>query len=126
MASVGYEDSVDLFTDINEAVDKIQPQPEHVGAYQNQWQKPITDYGDVDSTWKRQMESSKFVGDIDFKKADWAESRQAVDAIMDLLLKQLREQAKKYEGLRIDSYIRQGSAREGLKVLDANEFDTLL
>ncbi|KAH3775142.1 hypothetical protein DPMN_176539 [Dreissena polymorpha] len=45
---------------------------------------------------------------------------------MDLLLKQLREQAKKYEGLRIDSYIRQGSAREGLKVLNANEFDTML
>ncbi|KAH3773070.1 hypothetical protein DPMN_174421 [Dreissena polymorpha] len=45
---------------------------------------------------------------------------------MDLLLKQLREQANKYEGLRMDSYIRQESARESLKVLDANEFDTLL
>ncbi|XP_052230421.1 uncharacterized protein LOC127844341 isoform X2 [Dreissena polymorpha] len=126
MASVGYGDSLGLFTDINEAVDKIQSQLEHIGVYQNQWQKPKTDYGEVNATWLDQMKRSKCVGDIDFKKADWAESRQAVDAIMDLLLKQLREQAKKYEGLRIDSYIRQGSAREGLKVLDANEFDTLL
>lgn len=45
---------------------------------------------------------------------------------MDLLLKELRAQATKYEGLRIDSYIRQGSSRDGLKVIAADEFDIIL
>jgi len=35
-------------------------------------------------------------------------------------------EATSYEGLRIDSYIRQGSSRDGLKVVAPDEFDTIL
>ncbi|XP_052792942.1 uncharacterized protein LOC128226879 isoform X2 [Mya arenaria] len=64
---------------------------------------------------------------IDFDPADWAESRHVVDAVMELLLTELRSQAEaNYKGLRIDSYVRQGSSREGMKVIKADEFDAML
>ncbi|WAQ98334.1 hypothetical protein MAR_022707 [Mya arenaria] len=66
-------------------------------------------------------------GKIDFDPADWAESRHVVDAVMELLLTELRSQAEaNYKGLRIDSYVRQGSSREGMKVIKADEFDAML
>ena len=45
---------------------------------------------------------------------------------MNNLLEEVREEAKKYEGLRIDSYIRQGSSRDGLKVIAPDEYDSVL
>ncbi|XP_052233159.1 uncharacterized protein LOC127846018 [Dreissena polymorpha] len=45
---------------------------------------------------------------------------------MDLILHDLRRQSPQYKGLRIDSYIRQGSSRDGLKVWKADEFDSML
>jgi hypothetical protein len=46
---------------------------------------------------------------------------------MELLLKELRVKASTdYEHLRIDSYIRQGSSRDGLKVIKPDEYDTVL
>ncbi|WAQ98318.1 hypothetical protein MAR_022691 [Mya arenaria] len=104
-----------------------QQEASHVGNYQNQWQKPITEYGQNDSRWHEQLNTSLFVGKIDFDSSDWAKSRKAVDAVMELLIKELKSQANaNYEGLRIDSYVRQGSSREGLKVLKADEFDEML
>jgi len=41
-----------------------------------------------------------------------------------LVLGVLRSES--FEGIRIDSYIRQGSSREGLKVVEPNEFDAML
>lgn len=66
------------------------------------------------------------LGEMDFGRKEWARSRETVDNVMDLLLKQLRAEATKYEGLRIDSYIRQGSSRDGLKVVAPDEYDTIL
>jgi len=43
---------------------------------------------------------------------------------MDTILDVLRSES--FEGIRIDSYIRQGSSREGLKVVEPNEFDAML
>ncbi|WAQ98331.1 hypothetical protein MAR_022704 [Mya arenaria] len=99
----------------------------HVGNYQNQWQKPITEYGRNDAQWQADLNASSFVGSIDVDASDWEESRKAVDVVMELLLKELKSlTVKHYRGLRIDSYVRQGSSREGLKVLKADEFDAML
>jgi hypothetical protein len=66
-------------------------------------------------------------GEIDFERKEWARSRDAVDEVMKLLLKELRVKASTdYEHLRIDSYVRQGSSRDGLKVIKPDEFDTVL
>ncbi|KAH3775149.1 hypothetical protein DPMN_176546 [Dreissena polymorpha] len=42
------------------------------------------------------------------------------------ILHDLRRQSPQCKGLRIDSYIRQGSSRDGLKVLKADKFDSML
>lgn len=44
---------------------------------------------------------------------------------MQKLLEEIRKEAAKYEGLRIDSYIRQGSSRDGLKVIAPDEYDSV-
>ncbi|XP_052795651.1 uncharacterized protein LOC128228394 [Mya arenaria] len=97
-----------------------------VGRYQNQWQEPITIYGRNNPDWEVKLKASSFVGDIDVDNMDWFESRVVVDLVMDLLQIELRSQAKKYEGLVINWYVRQGSSREGLKVVKADEFDVML
>ena len=65
-------------------------------------------------------------GDIDFGRKDWATARDTVDAVLELLFKEVRSGADKFEGLKIERYVRQGSSREGLKVIAPDEFDTLL
>ncbi|WAQ98338.1 hypothetical protein MAR_022711 [Mya arenaria] len=174
------------FEDIRQAIEELRSEQQsqsqleasHVGNKQNQWQKPITEYGRNDPEWQVNLLASPFVGNIevddsdwkesmktvdvvmklllieiksravkDFRglrigsyvrqgssregnievdSSDWEESRRAVDEVMNLLLKELRCQAEHYEGLRIDSYVRQGSSREGLKVLKADEYDAML
>jgi hypothetical protein len=42
------------------------------------------------------------------------------------LLKEVKGKAQYYERLKIESYIRQGSSRDGLKVVAPDEFDTVL
>ncbi|XP_045187922.2 uncharacterized protein LOC123545672 [Mercenaria mercenaria] len=97
-------------------------QPGQLGSALNQWQRPITDFGN-----EPQWVASRYIGEIDFGRREWARSRDTVDAVMDLLLKDLRARAAAhYKHLRIDSYIRQGSSRDGLKVIKPDEFDTLI
>ncbi|XP_060586019.1 uncharacterized protein LOC132741778 isoform X3 [Ruditapes philippinarum] len=97
-----------------------------LGSALNQWQRPITDYG-CDPQWVVKLKASPYIGDIDFGRKEWARSRDAVDAVMELLLDDLRVKASTdYEHLRIDSYIRQGSSRDGLKVIKPDEYDTVL
>ncbi|WAQ98330.1 hypothetical protein MAR_022703 [Mya arenaria] len=98
----------------------------HVGIYNNEWQKPITEFGRNNPQWQVNLNASPYVGNIEVDSSDWEESRRAVDEVMNLLLKELRCQAEHFEGLRIDSYVRQGSSREGLKVLKADEYDAML
>lgn len=63
---------------------------------------------------------------MDFGRRELARSREAVNHVMKRLLEEMRKEAKKYEGLRIDSYIRQGSSRDGLKVISPDEYDSVL
>ncbi|KAH3775145.1 uncharacterized protein LOC127844339 [Dreissena polymorpha] len=120
-----------LQSDILHSISRIQQArtnasaSQHVGVQQNQWQRPITEFGDCPD-WSIWITKSAYVGNIDFDRAEWAESRQAVDEVMKWILEDIRLQAKNYKGLRIDSYVRQGSSREGLKVYKADEFDSML
>ncbi|XP_052791601.1 uncharacterized protein LOC128225733 [Mya arenaria] len=122
MSGVTYED-------IKKANRRLESPPgvaAPVGRCQNQWQTPITMYGRNNLDWEVKLKESSFVGDMEVDSWDWFESRQVVDVVMDLLQKELRSKGKRYEGLVINSYVRQGSSREGLKVLNADEFDAML
>ncbi|XP_060586028.1 uncharacterized protein LOC132741781 [Ruditapes philippinarum] len=101
---------------------------DELGSALNQWQRPITEFGSsCNAEWVVNLKASPYIGEIDFGRREWARSRDAVDAVMELLLKELRVKASTdYEYLRIDSYIRQGSSRDGLKVIKPDEFDTVL
>ncbi|XP_053391500.1 uncharacterized protein LOC123541466 [Mercenaria mercenaria] len=124
-----------LDEDINRASRKITERRDEddvrqhglLGSALNQWQRPITDFGDSDHQWVVSLKSSPYIGEIDFGRKEWARSREAVDAVMELLQKEMRAKAEaNYEHLRIDSYIRQGSSRDGLKVIKPDEFDTVI
>ncbi|XP_052230411.1 uncharacterized protein LOC127844338 isoform X1 [Dreissena polymorpha] len=132
MASLQSTGEEKMFVDISQAMERIQltqtvsSLTDTACCNPDKWQKPITEFGQCDPELLGTILRSDFVGDIDCGSADWTDSCQVVDAVMDLILKQLQELAGKYEGLCIKEYIRQGSAREGLKVINANEFDMLL
>ncbi|XP_053400505.1 uncharacterized protein LOC128545901 isoform X1 [Mercenaria mercenaria] len=124
-----------LDEDINRASRKITERRDEddvrqhglLGSALNQWQRPITDFGDSDHQWVVNLKSSPYIGEIDFGRKEWARSRDAVDAVMELLQKEMRANAEaNYEHLRIDSYIRQGSSRDGLKVIRPDEFDSVI
>ncbi|XP_052794411.1 uncharacterized protein LOC128227688 [Mya arenaria] len=123
------------FEDIRQAIEELRSEQQsqsqleasHVGNKQNQWQKPITEYGRNDPEWQVNLLASPFVGNIEVDDSDWKESMKTVDVVMKLLLIEIKSRAvKDFRGLRIGSYVRQGSSREGLKVLKADEFDTML
>ncbi|KAH3775140.1 hypothetical protein DPMN_176537 [Dreissena polymorpha] len=88
-----------LQKDILHSINNIQQERTNASAYQqvgveqNQWQRPITEFGYCRPNWFIQIASSAYVGNIDFDKAEWAESRQAVDEVMGWILKDLRNQA---------------------------------
>ncbi|WAR11301.1 hypothetical protein MAR_025481 [Mya arenaria] len=63
---------------------------------------------------------------IEISQQNWKSSARIVDAVMHLFLKGLRYHASEYNGLVIEQYITQGSARDGLKVIAADEFDTMI
>ncbi|KAL3886744.1 hypothetical protein ACJMK2_026721 [Sinanodonta woodiana] len=102
--------------------------PQNIGINLNEWQYPVKQFswadGRLESTLKR-MES---IGELDIPREVWDEATALVNKILELLLEEMRTQVKtlKYEGLVFDGYRKQGSAREGLKIETANEFDVLL
>ncbi|XP_052230416.1 uncharacterized protein LOC127844338 isoform X4 [Dreissena polymorpha] len=122
MASLQSTGEEKMFVDISQAMERIQltqtvsSLTDTACCNPDKWQKPITEFGQCDPELLGTILRSDFVGDIDCGSADWTDSCQVVDAVMDLILKQLQELAGKYEGLCIKEYIRQGSAREGLKI----------
>ncbi|KAL4219034.1 hypothetical protein ACF0H5_021617 [Mactra antiquata] len=96
---------------------------QQIGSELNQWVKPVTQFGDEASSWVVKLKASPFVGEIDFPRRQWARARDAVDEVLKLLLKEMRAKVVGVTHLKIDSYIRQGSARDGLKVIAPDEFD---
>ncbi|XP_052779276.1 uncharacterized protein LOC128216677 [Mya arenaria] len=97
-----------------------------IGARFNQWVKPIAKFTTSDSEWLKQLRASPYIGEIDFGSKDWARSREAVDYFMDNLLIEMRKEADKFEHIKLESYVRQGSSRDGLKVIAPDEYDTVV
>lgn len=64
----------------------------------------------------------------DFSKYDWERGCSVADAVLRMILDELRNQARLYfEGLEIHSdYIRQASARQGMKIIAPTEFDAVI
>ncbi|KAL4220397.1 Mitochondrial fission 1 protein [Mactra antiquata] len=90
-----------------------------LGSEINQWQQPITKYSNIDSGWL-----PTHADKMDFGRREWDRAHKAVTKVLNILREELTNQAKDlYKGLRIDSYILQGSSRDGLKVIAPDEFD---
>lgn len=64
--------------------------------------------------------------ELNFSETDWQKATKAVDKVLEMLMREIRTEADKIEGLVIENYVKQGSSREGLKVHEADEFDVLL
>ncbi|KAL3886742.1 hypothetical protein ACJMK2_026719 [Sinanodonta woodiana] len=99
---------------------------QNVGINLNEWQYPVKQFSWIDGRLESKLKES--VGELDISYRVWNESTALVNKILELLMREMRTQAKslKYEGLVFDGYRKQGSAREGLKIRTADEFDVLL
>ncbi|KAH3829652.1 uncharacterized protein LOC127876199 [Dreissena polymorpha] len=112
--------------DVSSAFGRMSLDPKHIGAKFNQWVKPKANFYGCDQAWIQSLKESEYIGDIDFGSKPWARSQEAVDYVMKELQKEMRAEAAKYERLRIESYIRQGSSRDALKVIWPNEYDSVI
>ncbi|XP_022329345.2 cyclic GMP-AMP synthase-like receptor 1 [Crassostrea virginica] len=92
----------------------------------NVWEYPIDEFSPHDGNLKeilqRQIGSS-----WDFNKDEWNKACSTINHVLNTILKELRNQAQKhFEGLVIyEDFIRQASARQGLKINEPDEFDAL-
>ncbi|XP_052277206.1 uncharacterized protein LOC127876197 isoform X3 [Dreissena polymorpha] len=112
--------------DVSSAFERMSLDPKHIGANFNEWVKPVANFDGCDQGWIKSLKESELIGDIDFGSKPWARSREAVDYVMKELQNAMRAEAAKYERLRIESYIRQGSSRDALKVIWPNEYDSVI
>ncbi|KAK3598648.1 hypothetical protein CHS0354_024370 [Potamilus streckersoni] len=89
----------------------------------NEWQKPVSSFARHESVLSLNLKQK--LGNFDVTDADWKNGTMVVDVIMELMLKEMKATAS-FEGLILDGFLKQGSARDGLKIKAANEFDMLL
>ncbi|KAK3604416.1 hypothetical protein CHS0354_008743 [Potamilus streckersoni] len=94
----------------------------------NEWQYPVKQFSWADGRLESKLKELTSIGELDISQRVWDESTALVNQILELLMKEMRSQAKalRYEGIVFDGYRKQGSAREGLKIRTADEFDVLL
>ena len=95
--------------------------------YSNDWKYPIDKFAHHEKGLKVKLR--KRVGStLNFPKLDWERACSVTDNTLEIILTELRNQAKQhYEGLKIRTYlIRQASARQGLKIDRPDEFDFLV
>ncbi|XP_053409147.1 uncharacterized protein LOC123561452 [Mercenaria mercenaria] len=94
-----------------------------IGVNFNERRRPESTWGQDNGDLKLRHEFRS----IDIRPNDWDRATTTVDAVLDMLLCEMQEIARKeYKDLVIEKYVRQGSSREGLKVNKADEFDVLL
>ena len=95
--------------------------------YSNVWEYPEDEFspheGNLKGILQRQIGSS-----WNFNKGEWNGACSIINYVLYTILKELRNQAQKhFEGLVIhDDFIRQASARQGLKINEPDEFDALI
>ena len=99
-----------------------------IGISLNEWRDPVEEFGPAEGETKRRIqELSSTNYNVDAK--EWHENCR----IFDLVLKSIVEGVRKildtplYDGLNMSAVpLKQGSSREGLKVMKADEFDCII
>lgn len=99
---------------------------DHIGSRFNEWRKPVSEFGTNPSDWEVKIKASSDLKNMDFTNKEWARSRDTTNEILNMILTDIKAFADDFKGLKIERYVRQGSSREGLKVIAADEFDTIL
>ncbi|XP_062598228.1 uncharacterized protein LOC134259643 [Saccostrea cucullata] len=92
----------------------------------NAWRAPEDVFGPGEKSLKSQIQAQTM--SYDFSSEEWKQACTVVDDVLDIILVELRNQAQKsFEGLTIDErFIRQASARQGLKIEVPDEFDAIV
>ena len=92
---------------------------------QNAWRAPVDVFGPGEKSIKSQIQSQTM--DYEFSADLWEQACTVVDEVLDIILSELKTQAQKMsENLEIDvRFIRQASARQGLKIVAPDEFDAI-
>lgn len=95
--------------------------------YSNSWLYPDDHFAPGEHNLKFQLRD-KIRTTWDFSKDDWDRGCSVADAVLRMILNELRNQAVlHFEGLEIHSdFIRQASARQGMKIIAPDEFDAVI
>lgn len=96
------------------------------GQLSNKWIAPVHVFRPGDRPLKSQIQSQTMV--YRFSADLWEQACIVVDDVLGIILSELQTQAQRsFENLAIDvNFIRQGSARQGLKIVAPDEFDVIV
>lgn len=96
------------------------------GQFSNKWMAPVHVFCPGDRPLKSKIQSQTMV--YQFSADIWEQACVIVDDVLDIILSELKTQAQRsFENLAIDvNFIRQGSARQGLKIVAPDEFDVIV
>lgn len=99
-----------------------------VGESNNSWRQPVYTFPASEEYIKRQIKQHPHLYNINISDEDWDIHCKAIERVLRPILSNLRTIAQRdFVGLEIsNSFIRFGSARDGLKVIDGLEFDCIL
>ncbi|VDI42856.1 Hypothetical predicted protein [Mytilus galloprovincialis] len=97
-----------------------------VGDFMNNWRTPLFNFGSNEHELQNLISRNEHLQNIN--PADFEENSRTTDEILRIVMQGIRRFAgEQFEGLVIhDQLIKFGSSREGLKVIDALEFDSIL
>ncbi|CAG2253315.1 unnamed protein product [Mytilus edulis] len=97
-----------------------------LGAFMNNWRTPLFNFGSNEHDLQNLISRNEHLQNIN--PADFEENSRTTDEILRIVMQGIRRFAgEQFEGLVIhDQLIKFGSSREGLKVIDALEFDSIL
>ena len=92
----------------------------------NAWRFPVDSFGAGERSLKSQIQTQTM--QYDFSESVWNQACTVVDDVLGIILSELRNQADcLFDYLKIDvKFIRQASARQGLKIEKPDEFDAIV
>lgn len=93
-----------------------------------EWRKPVFTFGPNEGNLRRNVEHNGALKTMNISDSDWEKHCQTVNEVLNKVSKHIKQYAQNdYEGLVLDdSFIKFGSSRDGLKVVDALEFDCMM